>query len=214
LEYITPEEMRRLEEEASGYGLGVKGLMENAGKGVADFVAAKFPRARRVCVVCGGGNNGGDGFVAARRLAGRYKVDVVLLTDPGGIRTQEARENWDSLAGTGATRTVAADRPTLLAVKCIGAADVLVVAIFGTGVKGGRVREPYASAIRMVNGAKGKKVAVDLPSGIDPSTGAASDPSVRADYTVALHLPKVGIRGRQEYTGEVVVVPIGIRRKA
>ena len=63
----------------------------------------------------------------------------------------------------------------------------------------------------MVNGSKGVKVAVDLPSGIDPATGTASQPSVRADVTLALHLPKVGLRGREEYTGEVVVVPIGIR---
>jgi NAD(P)H-hydrate repair Nnr-like enzyme with NAD(P)H-hydrate epimerase domain len=63
----------------------------------------------------------------------------------------------------------------------------------------------------MVNGARGVKVAVDLPSGIDPETGAASRPAVRADYTVALHLPKVGLRGREDFTCEVVVVPIGIR---
>lgn len=213
MEYVTPEEMKRLEREAGGYGLGVKQLMENAGRGVADFVVERFPRAGRVCVVCGGGNNGGDGFVAARRLAKTYRVDVVLLTQPDGIRTPEARQNWDSLARTRARRVVAADLPALLAVKSIGEADVVVAAIFGTGVKG-RVREPYATAIRMVNGSKAKKVAIDLPSGIDPSTGAASDPTVRADYTVALHLPKVGMRGREEYTGEVVVVPIGIRRES
>ena len=93
----------------------------------------------------------------------------------------------------------------------LASAEVIVVAIFGTGVKGGVVKEPYASAISMVNASRAVKVAVDLPSGIDPATGAASDPTVRADYTVALHLPKVGLRGREEFTGEVVVVPIGIR---
>ena len=88
---------------------------------------------------------------------------------------------------------------------------MVVVAIFGTGVKGGVVNEPYATAISLVNGSKGVKVAIDLPSGIDPATGAASRPTVRADVTLALHLPKVGLRGREEFTGEVVVVPIGIR---
>ena len=71
----------------------------------------------------------------------------------------------------------------------------IVVAIFGTGVKGGVVREPYATAISMINGSKGAKVAIDLPSGIDPATGAASRPAVRADVTVALHLPKIGLEG-------------------
>ena len=87
----------------------------------------------------------------------------------------------------------------------IAKADVVVVAIFGTGVRGGVVNEPYATAISLVNGSKGAKVAVDLPSGIDPATGAISRPTVRADVTVALHLPKVGLKERAEFTGEVVV---------
>jgi NAD(P)H-hydrate repair Nnr-like enzyme with NAD(P)H-hydrate epimerase domain len=81
-------------------------------------------------------------------------------------------------------------------------------------VKGEVVNEPYATAISLVNGSEGARVAVDLPSGIDPATGAASRPSVRADVTLALHLPKVGLRGREEFTGEVVVLPIGIRTKS
>jgi hydroxyethylthiazole kinase-like uncharacterized protein yjeF len=212
LEYVTPEEMSELERGASEYGLDVKGLMENAGRGVAEFVLSRFGSARRVCVVCGGGNNGGDGFVAARHLAGRHAVDVILLASPDKIRTEEARENWRALQGTGARLHVAEDAAALGDEAGLFAhADVIVVAIFGTGVKGGVVKEPYASAISMVNASRAAKVAVDLPSGIDPATGAASDPTVRADYTLALHLPKVGLRGRGEFTGEVVVVPIGIR---
>jgi hydroxyethylthiazole kinase-like uncharacterized protein yjeF len=179
---------------------------------VADFVSSKFGSVVRVCVVCGGGNNGGDGFVAARHLAGRHVVDVVLLTSPDKIRTEEARENWMALEGTGARLHVAEDLAALAKEEGLFAsAEVIVVAIFGTGVKGGVVREPYATAISMVNASRAVKVAVDLPSGIDPATGTAGDPTARADYTVALHLPKVGLRGREEFTGEVVVLPIGIR---
>jgi ADP-dependent NAD(P)H-hydrate dehydratase / NAD(P)H-hydrate epimerase len=212
LEYITPEEMSELERGAAEYGVSVKELMENAGRAVADFVLSRFGPPGPVRVVCGGGNNGGDGFVAARHLAGRFVVDVVLLTSPDKIRTEEARENWTALVGTGARLHVAEDKEALQEVAGLFAsAGVIVVAIFGTGVKGGVVKEPYASAISMVNASRGVKVAVDLPSGIDPATGAASDPTVRADYTVALHLPKVGLRGREEFTGEVVVASIGIR---
>jgi hydroxyethylthiazole kinase-like uncharacterized protein yjeF len=212
LEYITPEDMRELETGASEYGLGVKQLMENAGRGVAEFVLSRYGSARRMCVVCGGGNNGGDGFVAARYLSACRRVEVILLTSPDRIRTEEARENWEALVGTRAEVRVAAETSALVALSTsIAEADVIVVAIFGTGVKGLEIGEPYATAISMVNASKGVKVAVDLPSGIDPATGAASRPTVRADVTLALHLPKAGLRGREEYTGEVVVVPIGIR---
>jgi hydroxyethylthiazole kinase-like uncharacterized protein yjeF len=214
LEYITPERMSELERGAPEYGLGVKELMENAGRGVAEFVLSRYGAAKSVCVVCGGGNNGGDGFVAARLLSARCEVKVILLTSPEKIRTEEARENWRALAGTDVECYVAEERSALLALSsAIEEADVVVAAIFGTGVRGGTVKEPYATAISMVNGSRGAKVAVDLPSGIDPTTGDASRPSVRADITLALHLPKVGLRGREEFTGEVVVVPIGIRAK-
>lgn len=212
MEYITPEAMGELEKGASEYGLGVKQLMENAGRGVAEFVLSRYGPARRVCVVCGGGNNGGDGFVAARYLSASCRVEVILLTSPERIRTEEARQNWEALAGTQAQVHVAGETPTLVRLStAIAEADVVVVAIFGTGVKGGVVNEPCATAISLVNGSRGVKVAIDLPSGIDPATGSASRPTVRADVTLALHLPKVGLRGREEFTGEVVVVPIGIR---
>lgn len=212
MDYITPKAMAELERGASDYGLGVKQLMENAGRGVAEFVLARYGPTRRVCVVCGGGNNGGDGFVAARYLSTSCQVDVILLTSPERIRTEEARRNWEALGGTRGQVHVADQIPALTALAtAIVEADVVVVAIFGTGVKGGAVDEPYATAISLVNGSKGVKVAIDLPSGIDPASGSASQPAVRADVTLALHLPKVGLRGREEYTGEVVVVPIGIR---
>jgi hydroxyethylthiazole kinase-like uncharacterized protein yjeF len=216
LEYITPDAMSELERSASDYGLSVKELMENAGRGVAEFVLSRYGAVERVCVVCGGGNNGGDGLVAARYLAPRCGVKVILLTTPEKIRTEEARENWNALAGTRVELHVADETAALVASSgIIAEADVIVVAIFGTGVRGGAVvDEPYATAISMVNGASGVKVAVDLPSGIDPATGAASRPCVKADVTVALHRPKVGLRGREEFTGEVVVVPIGIRERS
>jgi hydroxyethylthiazole kinase-like uncharacterized protein yjeF len=215
LDYITPAAMSELEKGASEYGLSVKELMENAGRGVAEFVLSRYGAGKRVCVICGGGNNGGDGFVAARYLSARCGVKVILLTDPERIRTEEARENWQALGGTDAELHVADETGTLAASSSIiEEADVIVVAIFGTGVKGGVVNEPYSSAISMVNRSRGVKVAVDLPSGIDPASGAASRPSVRADVTLALHLPKAGLRGREEFTGEVVVVPIGIREKS
>jgi len=214
LEYITPEEMKALEAAALEYGLGVKALMENAGREVAEFVLSRYGASKKICVVCGGGNNGGDGFVAARYLSARCQVAVFLLTTPEKIRTDESRENWEVLRGTGAELHIADDTYALAkASGSIKEAEVIVVAIFGTGVKGGVVNEPYATAISMVNESRAVKVAVDMPSGIDPGTGAVSRPSVRADVTLALHLPKIGLKGREEYTGPIVVLPIGIRER-
>jgi hydroxyethylthiazole kinase-like uncharacterized protein yjeF len=213
LDYITLDEMSALEKGASEYGLSVRDLMENAGRGVAEFILSRYGAVERVCVVCGGGNNGGDGFVVARHLSVLCMVKVILLTSPERIRTEEARENWHALARTKAELHVAADTDALVeSSSIIAEADVIVVAIFGTGVKGGVVKEPSATAISMINKARGVKIAVDIPSGIDPETGAASHPTVRADVTVALHLPKIGLKGREEFTGEVVVAPIGIRK--
>jgi ADP-dependent NAD(P)H-hydrate dehydratase / NAD(P)H-hydrate epimerase len=210
-DYITPEAMRDLERRASGYGVSVSQLMENAGRGVAEAVLERL-RPRRVCVICGAGNNGGDGLVAARYLSKGCEVWVVLLTNPEGIRTEESRRNWAALVNTGVRTCVAATSGALRGCfEAIAKADVVVAALFGTGVEGGKVREPYATAIEMVNRSKATKVAVDLPSGIDPATGSPSSPCIMADLTVALHRRKVGLRGREEYTGEVVVVPIGIR---
>lgn len=215
MEYITPGAMAALEKGAARQGLSVEKLMENAGRGVAHFVLDRYGVGVKVCVVCGGGNNGGDGFVAARYLSKSCLVSVILLTSPEKIRTQEAKKNWKRLASTDAEIFVAEDVEALTAIAGrISSADVVVGAIFGTGAKGGEVREPYATAISMVNAAKGPKVAVDLPSGLDPETGEASSPTVRADVTLALHMPKVGLKGRKEYTGEVVVIPIGIRGRA
>jgi len=212
VEYITPDAMSELERGAAEYGLGVKDLMENAGEAVADFVLSRYGPSKRVVVVCGGGNNGGDGMVAARYLSDRCDVDVILLTTPEKIRSEEARANWLALVGTRAGMHIANDARSLAEVSAIfKKPEVILVAIFGTGVKGGIVREPYATAISMINASKTPKVAIDLPSGIDPATGSASRPSVRADVTIALHLPKIGLKGREEYTGEIVVVPIGIR---
>src|SRR4029077_16855939 len=102
LDYVTPDEMSKLERGASDYGIGVKDLMENAGRAVAKFVVSRYGTGRRVCVVCGGGNNGGDGMVAARYLSASCEVDVILLTSPEKIRSDEARENWRALAHTDA----------------------------------------------------------------------------------------------------------------
>ncbi len=213
MEYVTPEQMMKEEEDAASLGIGVGRLMENAGAEVAREVERRYGPlfGKRVLVVAGNGNNGGDGFVAARYLAEKgSKVKVLLLSSPEEIRTKEAETNWKRLRETVVETLVARDGIELSRqLSEFERAEIVIDAIFGTGVRG-EVREQHATAIRLMNASKARKVALDVPSGLDPLTGEARGTTVKADVTVALHRAKVGLRRGSEFTGEVVVVPIGI----
>lgn len=211
MEYLTPEEMREAEVRAASLGLDEAALMENAGAAVARVLNDRYSRAggRRILVVCGLGNNGGDGMVAARHLAEGWQVRVLLLGSAATIKTRISAENWERL-GPQVEKAEAADATALAGrSEWFDWANIILDSILGTGVKG-EVREPMASAIRLMNASVAVTVAVDVPSGLDPLTGGASASTVQADLTIALHRAKVGLRGKQEYTGEIVVVPIGM----
>ena len=213
MDYITPEEMRELEKRASSRGVSVVQLMENAGIGIAKEIESRFEpiQGKKVVIVAGLGNNGGDGVVAGRYLDSSGAVVVVfLLGTSESIKTQESRVNWKRLRGAN-VETIEIQRAEELELlrKGLEGADVVIDSIFGTGVRG-VIGEPFASAIRVVNAAHSKRVSVDIPSGLDPLTGEAKDPTIRADITLALHKPKTGLRGRMDHTGELVVVPLGI----
>ena len=213
MEYITPEEMLEHERRASAKGVTVAALMENAGSGIASEIEARFKpiRGRRIVIVAGLGNNGGDGVVAGRYLdAKRATVVVFLLGDSKSIKGPESRQNWTRLEETNVkTIEITKAEEIELLQRALRNADVVVDSIFGTGVKG-EIKDPYATAIRLINAADSTRVSVDIPSGLDPLTGVAKNPTVRADLTLTLHKPKTGLRGRKEFTGEVVIVPLGI----
>lgn len=210
MEYLTPLEMREAEERAAARGLGVETLMENAGAAVAAIVDERYRQDgyNRVMIVCGTGNNGGDGFVAARYLKKKgWSVLVLLVGGPFAIKTEEARRNWERVEPMVVS---VSDQETLKNQRrYFDRSDVVVDAIFGTGVHG-ELREPASTAICMINESGAARVAIDIPSGLDPLTGETSRTVVRANLTVALHRAKTGLRGNDEYTGDVVVVPIGI----
>jgi len=182
---------------------GVAGLelMERAGTGLADEVARHCPGGA-VAVVCGRGNNGGDGFVAARRLrdSGR-EVRVLLMAAPEEYRG-DARANLDRLPGAA---------PEAFEPGALAGAAMIVDALLGTGFSG-EVREPYAGAIEAVNRAGVPIVACDVPSGVDASTGEVAGPAVRAQRTVTFHAGKPGlwIMPGKSHAGAVRVIDIGI----
>jgi NAD(P)H-hydrate epimerase len=193
-------------------------MMENAGHGLADFVASKFKgrlRKKKIVAVCGTGNNGGDGFVASRHLAGYdARITIVLLGVPSDIKSEEAKLNWGIVEKMDSIEILFGREVTAEIKSVISQADILLDAIFGTGIRGD-IREPYASAIDSINANRhGLVIAVDVPSGFDPNTGRIHDRCVKADATVTFHRLKVGLARGRKYTGPVHVEWIGIPPEA
>jgi hydroxyethylthiazole kinase-like uncharacterized protein yjeF len=193
----TAEEMRAAEE---AYGGRTLELMERAGRKVAEEVLGRHPDARRVAVWCGPGANGGDGFVVARELARARRECSVRLLGPE-----------EKVAGDAAVNLERARREGVPFVDGPGPADVLVDALFGTGFRG-KPRPEAARAIEQMNAAGVPIVAVDLPSGVDASTGRVDGAAVQAALTVTFHAPKVGhvVAPGRFHTGELVVADIGL----
>ena len=212
MRHATREEIREIDRAAiEDYGLPGVVLMENAGRGAAacalEMLAGK-PGAR-VAVVCGSGNNGGDGFVVARHLHNQGCSVAVFLVAQRDKIAGDARVNLDVIVRM--KLDVREVEPSAL--DFLGA-DLVVDALLGTGLNGD-VREPYLSAIRAINAARKPVLAIDIPSGLDANTGQVLGDCVRAARTVTFALPKIGFtRGRgPEVAGQVAVVPIGVPRE-
>lgn len=204
------DQMRAIEAAAvAEQGLTIYELMERAGAAVAAQAREMLPRSGRVVIVCGKGNNGGDGFVAARLLCeNKYRVEVVLLSAPDRLKgaAAEAYGHIGELAEVGKTRFTSRRK--------FDPADLVIDAILGFGIKGA-ARGAAAKAIEAVNATKAPVLAVDLPSGVDSDTGQVLGPAVAADITVTFTAPKTGMAlapGR-ELCGRIRVADIGISKE-
>ena len=190
-------------------------LMENAGRGATDVLVREGlggdARGKRVVIVCGAGNNGGDGFVIARHLRAREaQVALFCTAEPARIRG-DARVNHDAFAGTGGAVRVLASGGDPAFQEEIGKADAVVDALFGTGLDRPIVGEAV-TILAALSAARGKRVAIDIPSGIDADTGATLGASFEADFTVTFAHPKLGLltpRGARA-AGALHVVDLGV----
>jgi NAD(P)H-hydrate epimerase len=203
---LTPQEASELDRGAQARGISATDLMERAGRAVANAtieVAGVY--GRRAVVVCGRGNNGGDGYVAARHLARRgVRVDVVVIgaadEDGGAASRNRARLAEEGLAA----------RPWDGSDRALVRADVVVDALFGTGFHG-KPEGVWQEAIEAIDASPASVVAVDMPSGVDGATGAVLGSAVRAHLTVAFGAAKLGsvLLPGAERAGTVRVVDIG-----
>jgi ADP-dependent NAD(P)H-hydrate dehydratase / NAD(P)H-hydrate epimerase len=192
---MSSEDMHALDLNCAYIGLLPLQLMENAGCALACEVRAKAV-GNRIAIVAGRGNNGGDAFVAARHLVG-FEVTTYLLGRSRDIATEEAKRNWEILKRLGYGLIEVADAGDLNLKNC----DLVVDAIFGTGVRG-PVKGLEAAAIDIINQSSKPILSVDVPSGM------GTNKAVRADVVVTFHRPKPGL------VGEVKVVDIGIPSEA
>jgi len=223
---ISVKNMRILELNAHALGVKRDFLMENAGRGLADFIVGKIKNNRSekkvfsIMVFAGLGNNGGDGIVAARYLTwcNDCEITVVLLGKPSSIRTKEASRNFQILKEMENSVRILkiTDSSQVQGLKgLLGSADFIIDSLLGTGVRGA-LREPYFSAVKAIldHVSNAFIVSVDVPTGVDPDTGEVSDIAVKADVTVTFHAVKKGLLKAKEYVGEIKVVSIGIPPEA
>ncbi len=199
--------------------VGVPGvvLMENAGRSCAELIKEKLQRSvsPKVCIFCGTGNNGGDGYVIARHLLkDGFKVDVVICGNRDKIKG-DARINLDileKLAQPIEQLNLSSDN-LKSRIKTIGTDAALVVdAVFGTGLKG-RLNAEYIKLFDGINALNKPILAVDIPSGLDCDTGRPLETAIKAAYTVTFVAVKKGFVSTQDstaYTGEVFVASIGV----
>ena len=218
MKVVTSEIMRSLDRKTAE-SLGVRSsiLMENAGRSVAQAIIGEFDAQAKkgVVVFCGKGNNGGDGFVAARHLINRgYHVDVVFFGRSQDL-SEDAAMNYAALGRITDVihelKDITGFDRTDIYLKEKG---IIIDALLGIGIKG-PVKEPYTGAIHMINDSGLPVVAVDIPSGIDADTGAVAGIAVRAKKTITFGLAKIGlvVYPGAEFAGHVEIADISIPDK-
>lgn len=209
---ITVKQMMQIEENGHQMGFFRKLMMENAGAITARHVVERYPDlvSKKITVFAGLGNNGGDAFVVARHLASfGCTPTVVLLGHPDKIKTEEAKSNWKILEKMNSVNLVLASDPGPTANN----SDIIIDGILGTGISG-KIREPYSSAIDLINKSNAFKLSVDVPSGLDPDTGMVNDKCVKANVTITYHKMKIGMPKGQDMCGKIIVEKIGIPPEA
>ncbi len=211
MKIVTAEQMRELDRKAvEEYGVPRLTLMENAGLAVAEAAYRRTEACleRPIAVVCGRGNNGGDGFVAARHLRMMGRRPVVFLAASKEAVTGEARENLVRLGEVGLDATEINDA-TAVAAAC-RETGLIIDALLGTGLTG-EVRGLAGDLIEAMNECGRQVLAVDIPSGLHSDTGKPLGRAVQAVETVTMGLPKIGLYlyPGMDYTGPVTVADIG-----
>ncbi len=208
--FITTDQMREIDRAMiEDYGISLVQMMENAGRNLAQLARQRFldgdPRGRRVVVLAGTGGNGGGGLVCARRLRNWGAEVQVWMTAPSTDLSDVPLHQLGILERIGISIVVASESWML------PPADLWVDAIIGYGLTGPPTG-PVAALIDAANNHRAPILALDVPSGVNSTTGAASGAAIRAEATLTLAMPKTGLRAEmaKEYIGELYLADISV----
>ncbi|OIN97817.1 bifunctional ADP-dependent NAD(P)H-hydrate dehydratase/NAD(P)H-hydrate epimerase [Candidatus Desantisbacteria bacterium CG_4_10_14_0_8_um_filter_48_22] len=210
---VTAKEMAGIEEAAEKHGVSRAQMMENAGRNAALEAIKLLPgfKRKKICVLCGKGNNGGDGFVAARHLGERGTSPEVFIFNDVKDLSPLAKKNLGLLRKSGGNvHSVKATGGLARDLRDCGA---VIDALFGTGFRG-EIKGIEAEAISLLNSTDSLKISIDVPSGLNADNGEVNGACVAADHTFTLGLPKKGLMlfPGAEYAGKIKVLDIGIPR--
>ena len=194
---ISSQDMRILEAKSS---IPRAMLMENAGRAVYQIIKQRFDlKDKKILIVCYHGNNGGDGFVAARYLCDEAEADVLFIGDESKLK-KEALINFKKIEHNGKIQFLTDDEVDF------DSYDIIIDAILGIGIQS-RLNNEISAIIDDINKSKTYKVSVDIPTGLNPDTGMTVDKCVNADLIITFHDLKKGLEKLQD---KAVVVDIGL----
>ena len=224
---MNPIDMMVADTNCEDLGLSRLCLMENAGKCLSDEVAKistfTFSKPVKVAIFTGSGGNGGDGFVAARHLLNRgFEVEVFMLTSPENIKSIDAQINFEILENMSphisrlkiVEINDSTDLDNIEIAKSESFSEYIIIdGILGTGIKG-KLKTKVKKAIDVINQSNAIKIAIDVPSGMNPLTGKIPDIAVKPEYTVTFHKVKTGVKkaslNDEPSVGGLVICDIGI----
>ncbi len=205
MKIATREIIREIDRKTiNEYGIPSLVLMENAGKASANLILNKYIDCNSIAIICGGGNNGGDGFVIARHLISADRNVKTYITSPKSKYNGDAKTNLNSLLKIGG-EVIELKEKTLKITK----ADIQIDAIFGTGLDR-EVGGFYKKLIKNINSRRKPVVSIDIPSGLDSNTGKPLGIAVKAEATITFIRPKIGmcIHPGVDYVGKLYVADI------
>lgn len=191
-------------------------LMENAGRAAAEVAALMLTdKNKKIVIVCGKGNNGGDGFVCTRHLVNKGVNVLVFLTCNRDQLKGDAKINFSILEKMNVSiyELTKEGNFTNLENK-IKNSELVIDAIFGIGITG-KIKEPYSEIINIINKNKNKVLALDIPSGLDATEGISLGSCIKADKTITFAVAKTGLVNKQgpTFSGEIIVADISIPKQ-